>query len=59
MHDFIVKYKELLEKGYTEYKAFAEVERELKAILDDQLEETRMLRGAALAAHGDSYLDRA
>lgn len=53
------KYKRLRAKGYSEYKAFSIVEEELRSVLDEQLDETRILRGAALAAHGDSYLDRA
>ena len=57
--DFVEKYKGLRNKGYSEYKAFQIVEEELRGILEDQLDETRILRGAALAAHGDSYLDRA
>jgi len=59
LYDFIVKYKKLRAKGYHEYKAFKIVEEELRGILEDQLDETRILRGAAMAAHGDSYLDRA
>ena len=30
----------------------------MKTILEDQLDESRILRSAAMAAHGDSYLDR-
>ena len=59
IHDFVEKYKKLLKSGYSEYKAFQIVEEELRVILEDQIDETRILRGAALAAHGDSYLDRA
>ena len=59
IHDFVEKYKGLLNKGYTEYKAFQIVEEELRELLEDQMDETRILRGAALANHGDSYLDRA
>ena len=58
IHDFVNKYKKLRSKGYSEYKAFSQVEEELRTILDEQLDETRILRGAAMAAHGDSYLDR-
>ena len=58
IHDFIVKYKKLRSKGYSEYKAFSTVEAELSEILDKQLDETRILRGAALHSHGESYLDR-
>ena len=59
IHDFLEKYKKLKAKGYSEYKAFSIVEEELRGILEEQLDETRILRGAAMAAHGDSYLDRA
>ena len=59
IHDFVQKYKNLLAKGYSEYKAFSMVEVELRGLLEDQMDEARILRGAALAAHGDSYLDRA
>ena len=59
IYDFIVKYKKLRAKGYSEYKAFSTVEAELSEILDKQLDETRILRGAALHSHGESYLDRA
>lgn len=52
------KYNKLRAKGYSEYKAFSIVEEELRGILEEQLDETRILRGAAMAAHGDSYLDR-
>ena len=58
IHDFIVKYKKLKNKGYSEYKAFKIVEEELRDVLEDQLDETRILRGAAMSAYGDSYLDR-
>jgi len=59
IHDFVEKYKKLRNKGYSEYKAFSIVEEELRGVLDSRLDETRILRGAAMAAHGDSYLDRA
>ena len=59
IYDFVQKYKDLKKKGYSEYKAFSIVEEELRLIIDSQLDETRILRGAAMAAHGDSYLDRA
>ena len=58
IHDFVVRYKALRKKGYSEYKAFSTVESELKQVLDSQLDETRILRGTAMAAHGESYLDR-
>jgi len=57
--DFVQKYKKLRAKGYSEYKAFSVVEQELRAVLENQLDEARILRGAAMAVHGDSYLDRA
>ena len=57
--DFVQKYKKMRRQGYTEYKAFSTVEQELAQVLDGQLNETRILRGAALASKGDSYLDRA
>ena len=58
IHDYIQKYKALRKKGYNEFKAFSIVEEELSVLIDSQLDETRILRGAAMAAHGDSYLDR-
>lgn len=58
IHDYVLKYKELRAKGYSDYKAFSMVESELSELLESQLDETRILRGAAMAAHGDSYLDR-
>ena len=58
IHDFVQKYKALKHKGYSEYKAFSIVEAELRELIDSQLDETRILRGVAMAAHGDSYLDR-
>ena len=33
--EFVEKYKELKKKGYSEYKAFSIVEKELTAILED------------------------
>lgn len=35
------------------------VEEELTELFENQKDDFRMLRGAALAMHGDSYLDRA
>lgn len=35
------------------------VEEELTELLESQRDEVRILRGAALSTHGDSYLDRA
>ena len=45
-------------KGYTEAKAFGIVEAEVKTTLEDQYDESRILRSCAMSAHGDSYLDR-
>jgi len=56
---YLKKYKDLLKKGYSEYKAFEIVETELNAVFEKQRDDMRILRGGALAAHGDSYLDRA
>ena len=53
------KYKSLCKKGYSEYKAFAIVEKELSEVFEKQRDDMRILRGAALAEYGDSYLDRA
>jgi uncharacterized protein (DUF1330 family) len=53
------KYKGLVKKGYKEEKAFGIVEAELCTVLDEQRDEIRILRGAALSEHGNSYLDRA
>ena len=35
IHDFVEKYKGLLRKGYTQYKAFQIVEEELRELLED------------------------
>lgn len=56
---FIDKYKKLCKQGYNSTKAFAMVEEELNALYEGQRDDFRLLRGAALASHGDSYLDRA
>jgi hypothetical protein len=56
---FIDKYKKLVKQGYNQDKAFQIVEGELAELLDSQRDEMRILRGAALSSHGDSYLDRA
>jgi hypothetical protein len=47
-----------MKKGYTEEKAFQIVEEDLGAFINKQKEEMRILRGVALNAFGDSYLDR-
>lgn len=56
---FISKYKKLIKQGYNSEKAFQMVEAELTELLESQRDEVRLLRGAALFSHGDSYLDRA
>lgn len=56
---YLSKYKRLLKKGYNERKAFEMVESELNELFESQRDDMRILRGGALAAHGDSYLDRA
>lgn len=56
---FVQKYRKLLTKGYKEEKAFALIEAELTEVLEGQRDDLRLLRGGALALHGDSYLDRA
>ena len=56
---YLNKYKQLRKKGYTDEKAFAVVEAELNTVFEGQRDDMRVLRGTALAQHGDSYLDRA
>ena len=56
---YIGKYKALLKKGYKKETAFEEVEKELSTVLENQRDDMRILRGGALALHGNSYLDRA
>ena len=56
---YIKKFKELKKKGYNETKAFEIVEAELTEVFEKQHDDMRILRGGALAHHGDSYLDRA
>lgn len=53
------KYKKLVRQGYSEFKAFEHVEKELNELLDSQRDDIRILRGGALELHGYSYLDRA
>jgi hypothetical protein len=53
------KYKKLVKQGYSEFKAFEHVEKELNELLDSQRDDIRILRGGALELHGYSYLDRA
>ena len=56
---YIKKFKDLKKKGYNDQKAFEVVEAELTDVFEKQHNDMRILRGAALANHGDSYLDRA
>ena len=56
---FLNKYKKMRKAGYSDYKAFSICETEIGAILDRQRDDARILRGAALSVHGNSYLDRA
>jgi len=56
---YIKKFKDLKKKGYNEAKAFEIVEAELTEVFEKQHDDMRILRGGALAHHGDSYLDRA
>ena len=56
---FVKKQRSLMNKGYSEYKAFEIVETELSKSLNQQKEEIRILRGLAINQHGgESYLDR-
>lgn len=57
--NFINKYKKFLKQGFSEDKAFEMVEVELRDVLEEQRDQMRLLRGAALSEHGHSYLDRA
>ena len=57
--NFLKRYKTLSKKGYSEDKAFNMVEGELEEAMENQRDEMRILRGAALSDHGNSYLDRA
>lgn len=56
---YLSKYKKLVKQGYNETKAFEMVEADLNEMFESQRDDMRILRGGALAAHGDSYLDRA
>lgn len=56
---FVNKYKALVKKGWNKETAFEEVEKELRGVLEAQRDDMRILRGAALTVHGNSYLDRA
>lgn len=55
---FIRKQRSLINKGYTEQKAFEIVEEDLGKFINKQKEEMRVLRGVAINVFGDSYLDR-
>ena len=56
---FLDKYRKMRKAGYSDHKAYSTCEAEIAGILDKQRDDARILRGAAMAAHGDSYLDRA
>lgn len=56
---FVKKYRVFRAKGYEDEKAFDMVIEEMTEIFETQKDEMRVLRGSALAQHGDSYLDRA
>ena len=56
---FVDKYRKLLKQGYNKEKSFQICAEELSSLLESQRDEMRILRGAALISHGDSYLDRA
>ena len=56
---FLDKYKKLRKAGYNDFKAFSKCEEEISEVLDKQRDDARILRGAALSRHGNSYLDRA
>ena len=56
---FVKKQRDLMKKGYTEIKAFENVEEELGKTLNQQKEELRILRGLAINTFGSqSYSDR-
>jgi hypothetical protein len=56
---FVKKQKALINKGYTEQKAFEKVEEDLGKVINQQKEELRILRGLALNSYGSqSYSDR-
>ena len=56
---FIRKQRDLINKGYSEEKAFDLVEAELGKAINQQKEELRILRGLAIHTYGgQSYLDR-
>lgn len=56
---FVKKQRDLMNKGYTEQKAFEVVEEDLGKAINQQKEELRILRGVALNNYGSqSYSDR-
>ena len=56
---FVKNQKELINKGYTEQKAFERVEEDLGKVINKQKEELRILRGLAINSYGSqSYSDR-
>lgn len=52
------KTQKLIKDGYTEYKAFEIVGKELSEIIDKQREQQRLLRGVALDTNAFSYVER-
>ena len=48
-----------MKKGWDKETAFEQVEKQLQDVLEGQRDDMRILRGAALSLHGNSYLDRA
>lgn len=56
---FVRKQRELMNKGYSEQKAFEVVENDLGKAINQQKDELRILRGLAISQYGSqSYLDR-
>lgn len=56
---FVRKQRDLINKGYTEQKAFDVIESELGKMINQQKEELRILRGLALNQYGSqSYNER-
>lgn len=43
------KYKKLMKQGYSDHKAFSIVEEEMSQLFEKQMDETRIIRGAALS----------
>ena len=55
---FVHKQKKLMKQGYSEYKSFEMVEKELADIIQKHKDETRILRGVALDQNVYTYLER-